>query len=198
MKRGSFAVALLLVLAMLLASCRVTAPEVTAEEPNGNYARNTTNTSATTFVISGINDLRRLVPETDGVMVMLTGYYLTGDSGKGLFYWDANETAPDNGGTVIAPTGKDTGRFVRVCESNYVNVKWFGAKGNGTKDDTAAIQAAIDSLPNKGGTVVIPGGRNKVTDTIHIGNGTANTPSDKNGIKPIFRISWEVMNASSA
>lgn len=38
-----------------------------------------------------------------------------------------------------------------------VNVKWFGATGDGVTDDTAAIQAAIDSLPN-GGTVYVPAG----------------------------------------
>ncbi|MEI7035751.1 right-handed parallel beta-helix repeat-containing protein [Fulvimonas yonginensis] len=40
-----------------------------------------------------------------------------------------------------------------------VNVKDKGARGNGTHDDTAAIQAAIDSLPDTGGTVYVPAGR---------------------------------------
>jgi len=43
--------------------------------------------------------------------------------------------------------------------SRTVNVKNTGARGNGSHDDTAAIQKAIDSLPNSGGTVVIPAGR---------------------------------------
>src|SRR5688572_3164484 len=38
------------------------------------------------------------------------------------------------------------------------NVKDYGAVGNGIKDDTAAIQAAINSLPTTGGTVIIPAG----------------------------------------
>ena len=38
------------------------------------------------------------------------------------------------------------------------NVKNYGALGNGSHDDTAAIQAAINSLPTSGGTVTIPAG----------------------------------------
>jgi hypothetical protein len=39
-----------------------------------------------------------------------------------------------------------------------INVKDKGAKGNGTHDDTAAFQAAIDALPSAGGTVTVPAG----------------------------------------
>jgi len=57
-----------------------------------------------------------------------------------------------------------------------LNVKDYGAKGDGTTDDTAAIQAAIDSLKNtsisatahRGGTVYFPPGRYKITSTLTI------------------------------
>ncbi|HUB89683.1 MAG TPA: right-handed parallel beta-helix repeat-containing protein [Dyella sp.] len=39
-----------------------------------------------------------------------------------------------------------------------VNVRDKGAKGDGVHDDTTAIQSAIDSLPARGGTVVVPPG----------------------------------------
>ena len=42
------------------------------------------------------------------------------------------------------------------------NPMWFGAKGDGSVDDTAAIQAAIDALPNGGGTVALPGGLSRL------------------------------------
>lgn len=39
-----------------------------------------------------------------------------------------------------------------------VNVRDFGARGNGSTDDTGAIQRAINALPGNGGTVYIPAG----------------------------------------
>jgi polygalacturonase len=42
--------------------------------------------------------------------------------------------------------------------TTVLNVKNFGAMGNGTTDDTAAFQAAINALPAAGGTIVVPDG----------------------------------------
>lgn len=42
--------------------------------------------------------------------------------------------------------------------STSLNVKNFGAMGNGVADDTAAFQAAINALPSTGGTIVVPAG----------------------------------------
>lgn len=50
-----------------------------------------------------------------------------------------------------------------------VSVKDLGAVGNGTADDTAAIQAAIDRVESLGGgTVYFPKGTYKITDTLTI------------------------------
>jgi hypothetical protein len=46
------------------------------------------------------------------------------------------------------------------------NVLDFGAKGDGTTDDTAAFQAAIDSVKDAAGTVYIPSGKYLITNTI--------------------------------
>jgi low affinity Fe/Cu permease len=40
----------------------------------------------------------------------------------------------------------------------FVSVKDFGAVGDGTTDDTAAIQAALNSTPTEGGIVYVPAG----------------------------------------
>ena len=47
-----------------------------------------------------------------------------------------------------------------------INVLDFGAVGNGTTDDTAAIQAAINSLSSTGGIVYLPSGTYKVSSAL--------------------------------
>jgi hypothetical protein len=50
-----------------------------------------------------------------------------------------------------------------------INVKWYGAKGAGVTDDTAAIQAAIDaSSVDGGGIVSVPPGTYLISSTIHL------------------------------
>jgi hypothetical protein len=49
-------------------------------------------------------------------------------------------------------------------ELNFVHVKDFGAVGDGTTDDVAAIQAALNSVPS-GGKVYITDGRYRITST---------------------------------
>lgn len=67
-----------------------------------------------------------------------------------------------------------------------LNVKNFGAVGDGVHDDTEAIQAAIDSLPNGGGIVLLPCGSYIITNTLQIGNGDNGAlVSKKQGIKLI-------------
>ncbi|GHE29251.1 hypothetical protein GCM10007167_08860 [Vulcaniibacterium thermophilum] len=46
----------------------------------------------------------------------------------------------------------------RARGTTRLNVKNYGALGNGTANDTAAIQRAINALPSTGGTVYIPAG----------------------------------------
>jgi len=47
---------------------------------------------------------------------------------------------------------------VANSSANIFNVRHFGAKGDGTTFDTAAIQKALDACTNSGGTVEFPKG----------------------------------------
>jgi hypothetical protein len=98
----------------------------------------------------------------DKMQVMVGGYYSHGDGGGGQFYYDQGASDTDNGGTIIAPTA-GSGRWKRIY-SGAVNVRWFGAKGDGVTDDTAAIGSAITAIKD----VYIPIGTYKVSSTITI------------------------------
>jgi hypothetical protein len=64
-----------------------------------------------------------------------------------------------------------------------LNVKTFGAVGNGTADDTTAIQSTINALPTSGGTVYFPPGTYKITSTLTMGNGSSSANSTTNNIR---------------
>ena len=134
------------------------------------------------YVVNDMDGLTKLVPESDGAIVVMKGYYDKNDGGGGVFWYDANAEDEPDGGTVVA--GAAPGRFMRSCEPNRLNVRWFGAKGDGERDDTAAIQAAINALPEGGGIVNIPGGVYNISSTLEVGNGDAGEKrSSRNGVK---------------
>ncbi|RKN84454.1 right-handed parallel beta-helix repeat-containing protein [Paenibacillus ginsengarvi] len=84
-----------------------------------------------------ISELRAETSPKEGIP-----YYVTDPGMEGFFLYDPLDAAsPDNTGTVLVSTSG--ARFKRIVEQSFVNVKWFGAAGNGTTDDTAAINAAI-------------------------------------------------------
>lgn len=58
---------------------------------------------------------------------------------------------------------KDSGGRNRMLTSDVFNVIEYGATGDGTTNDTAAIQAAIDAAEVNGGVVFFPRGSYKVT-----------------------------------
>lgn len=59
-------------------------------------------------------------------------------------------------------------RNLVVSESPYVDVRAYGAVGDGATDDTAAIQAAIDYAKTTNRNVLLPGGIYRITDTLTI------------------------------
>lgn len=79
----------------------------------------------------------------NGAVVQVAGYYSTNDGGGGAFLWNSTSVATDDSGTIINPTGNSgAGRFLRLGLTGSWDWKWFGAVGgNGTHDDTTAIQA---------------------------------------------------------
>ncbi|MBM4153255.1 MAG: hypothetical protein FJ220_07020 [Kiritimatiellaceae bacterium] len=61
------------------------------------------------------------------------------------------------------------GAFADPSES--VNVKDFGAKADGTSDDTQAIQAALDAAVTRGGICFLPAGRYRIDGSLTVPGG---------------------------
>ena len=81
-----------------------------------------------------------------------------------------------------------TGAVVRTSQDKMretVSVKDFGAVGDGVTDDTAAIQAAINSLSLTGGSIYLPPGVYNISSKIVVGNGTTTTVSTRNNVRLI-------------
>lgn len=104
----------------------------------------------------------RLEPGERGAVYTAHGYASPGDGGGGQWVWDESSTANDNGGTLLKVAGVTTGRWKRVHDG-VINLKWFGAKGDGTEDITDALNRAIEaaafySTAKQPATVYIPNG----------------------------------------
>lgn len=91
-----------------------------------------------------------------------------------LYKFDASSSAADDNFGTLQPSDTSwTGRWkllpygTAVGTGDFFNVKSFGATGDGTTDDSAAINAAIDAATNVGGgTVYFPYGTYRLLSTI--------------------------------
>jgi hypothetical protein len=94
-------------------------------------------------------------------------FYLRDVGKEGEFVWDTSilPTSVPAGdarldATIIKHNTVTTGVFRRIFEDGMADVKWYGAVGNGTTNDAAAIQNAV----NASDTVTIIFDNNKASD----------------------------------
>lgn len=83
---------------------------------------------------------------------------------NGLATLDSNIFVPSAQLNYNLNTTGSVNRLILSKLSDQVSVKDFGAVGNGTADDTAAIQAAINYASGKGKALYFPGGNYLVTN----------------------------------
>lgn len=106
----------------------------------------------------------------------LTDTFYTTTAGVGTIYrHDPGPVATEIGRFIVDPTASGAAALIGHGESTVadelpVSVKFYGAVGDGVTDDTAAIQAAVDSLTN-GGVVTVPTGVYKIDTNLTIPNG---------------------------
>jgi hypothetical protein len=103
---------------------------------------NTFGQTTPTTQVKTIDDLVALrIPTINNrLSALVTGRSSENDGAGGLFFYDSTDTGTTNLGTIFKPAAS-SGRWRREY-SGTVNLKWFGAAGNGVTDDTAAVSAA--------------------------------------------------------
>lgn len=141
--------------------------------------------------------LATMVATAATAVVQLNGYAAVGDGGGGVVFWNPIDTRASDGGTIQAVSGVATGRWNRLFDANSINVRWWGAKGDGSTDDTSAIQTAIDIFSGrsstKSGEIIFPQGEYKITSTLtYTGNVSVGLrlAGSKTGVIDGTKITW--------
>lgn len=98
--------------------------------------------------------LTGLVGTVDKASITCDGRTVRGDGGGGQFVWDAASTTAVDNATVFGSS--PAGRWKRVY-SGALDVRWFGAAGDGSTNDTTALQAAVGALTD-GSSLYFPPG----------------------------------------
>lgn len=98
-----------------------------------------------TRYVTNVTDLVAINPNGNDNLYVLLGRNTANDGGGGPVLWTPGSASSTNLGTVFKSVNSlaPAGRFLRQY-SESPNVRWFGATGNGTTDDTAAFQAALN------------------------------------------------------
>lgn len=115
------------------------------------------NEGRSSFVVMNIEELRDLnandVMSIDGAkIVTLMGYNEAGDKEPINYIWDAESTAADDGGAVIA-TDLIKGRWIMVTPTEHLDVRHYGVFPSDSQnmlDQTLAIQYALIYANNHG------------------------------------------------
>lgn len=102
------------------------------------------------------------------------------------------QSTPTNGATnPPTPTLSGTPNLKELSQI-WINVRNFGAKGDGVTDDAPAIEAAIASIKEKGGTVYLPSGNYKMSKGILVPIGVSIV-----GVKPSTTSKWRNITSGS-
>lgn len=128
-------------------------------------AANEAMTSAQSINIRTFNSVEEMKASNTlkaGALAKTQGFYTAGDGG-GANYVIVNsigEEEPDEA-TLIS---LQNSLYAKLLIEDYVNVKWFGVKGDDETDDTNALQLCFNYI--KGGCVIIPEGTYKTTEQL--------------------------------
>lgn len=105
----------------------------------------------------------------EGTVALTRGYYAAMDKGHAWYVYDAGGAQTADGGSVITSA---SGRWLTLELHGRVNVRQWGAKGDGATDDTAIIAAAYAYAVTKARDLFFPSGTYEISSlTLEGGSG---------------------------
>jgi len=135
--------------------------------PDTNFNGRTIDISKVAHQVDTIADLRAMTEKPDTVYV--TGYHIAGDGAFGSHFFKRVDSAGiDNTGTIIVPNGVTTYYYALQYEG-AVNVKWFGAVGDGVTNNDIAF---TECFALKGKILIPKDSDYIVTKTFALGSNT--------------------------
>lgn len=111
------------------------------------------------YYFNSVADMKATNLEVGNCAITL-GYYEPNDGGAGT-YKIVDENLTDDGGSAHELNNDLFAKL--LIENDAVNVKQFGAKGNGTTDDTQSIQNALNSIADR---IYLAEGNYLITSTL--------------------------------
>lgn len=117
---------------------------------------------------------------------------LLSDNSKTADNNDNSNNNQNNGSGGISSVNNGSNSLLNEKISNYINVKSFGAKGDGTTDDSVAIESAIQSINKTGGIIYLPTGTYRMAKGIVVPMGISIL-----GEKPETSAKWHLIKQTS-
>lgn len=109
-----------------------------------------------TVTVATVEEMQALADSSSGVFIT--------DGNRGGFFRYTTEDKYNNG-TSFSATGVGMGTWQRIYPvQDGLNVKWFGAKGDGITNDGMALQAGIEASASAKVPLVIPAGTYFMTE----------------------------------
>jgi hypothetical protein len=125
-----------------------------------------------------LTNLLNMRPVSAQQFVLTLGETNLWDGGGAYYRADPTNLLTPNGSTILQSSGTSTGRWLRVATipagsdtPAWINVRDYGAVGDGVTDDSAAINAAAAVARDNSTTLYIPPATYFITNTVNFQSG---------------------------